>query len=283
MENSDFSFVFFGTPELVTTILDELSKEGLKPLLIITSPDKPKGRKMLLAPPPAKIWAQINNIPFLQPEKIDVEFIENLKKYNFDIGIVVAYGKILPENLLNLPKFGMFNVHYSLLPKYRGATPVESAILNGEKETGVVIQKMVFKLDEGPIVAEEKISIDEKETALRLRERLNNIGKKLLTNLIKEVLEKKVIYQEQNHLEATYTKKIKKEDGQLDLGDNPQINYRKFKAYYGSIGTSFFVKKNSKEIRLKIIDAEFTHGEFRVLRIIPEGGREMNYEDFLRG
>lgn len=127
------NFVFFGTPDVASETLQILKENGYTPSLIVTSPDRPQGRKMLVTPPPTKIWAMENNIPYIQPEKLSP------KEISADLFIVVAYGKILSEEILNIPKFGSINIHYSLLPKYRGASPVELAILNGNKETGVTI------------------------------------------------------------------------------------------------------------------------------------------------
>src|SRR3989344_3479135 len=135
MQNN-LNFVFWGTPDVASETLEILKQAGFLPALIITSLDKPQGRKMFVTPPPVKVWAQENNIPYIQPEKLDKEFTFKLSTFNFQLAVVVAYGKIMPEKIINLPAFGSINVHYSLLPKYRGASPVETAILNGERETG---------------------------------------------------------------------------------------------------------------------------------------------------
>src|SRR3989344_2265054 len=138
------NFVFFGTPEVASETLEILKKSGFLPTLIITSPDKPKGRKMAVSPTPVKTWAIENSIPFLQPDKLDEDFANKLSAISYQLSVVVAYGKIIPESILNMPKLGSINIHYSLLPKYRGASPVESAILNGETETGVTIQQIKY-------------------------------------------------------------------------------------------------------------------------------------------
>lgn len=279
---NNFRFIFWGTPGLVTPILNELKSAEMTPALIVAAPDKRRGRGLILTPPPAKVWAEQNGIPVLQPEKLDSDFIRQLSNVNCQLFIVVAYGKILPQEIIDIPQQGTFNVHYSLLPKYRGATPVESAILNGDKETGVSIQKMVFKLDAGAIVAEEKVAIYDGETASALRGRLNDIAKKLLVETIKKVISGTASYREQNQSGATYCKKIKKEDGLIDLNDSAEINYRKYLAYRGWPGTYFFTEKKGEKIRVIIKEAEFTGGEFKIKRILPEGGREMDYDSFLR-
>jgi len=272
-------FIFFGTPSLVVPILEKLKVEDFIPSLVVTAPDKPKGRGLALTSPPVKIWAEKNGVEVLQPEKLDSDFFYKLKTENCQLFIVVAYGKILPQEIIDLPKLGTYNVHYSLLPKYRGATPVESAILNGDKETGVSIQKMVFKLDAGPIVAEEKTAIGETETASELRERLNGIGKKLLVETMRKIVDGTAMPREQDHSQATHTKKISKEDGLIDLNGDAGINYRKYRAFYGWPGTYFFI--NGKRVIIK--NAILENGVFTVKRILPENGREMDYGDFLRG
>lgn len=272
---TDPRLIFFGTPELVIPILDELEKERLAPALVVTGEDRPKGRKLIVTPPPPKVWAEARGIKVLQPKKLDEEFVRMIEGVKPDISVVVAYGKILPERLLDIPKFGMLNVHYSLLPKYRGATPVESAILNGEKETGISIQKMVFALDAGPIVAEERTAILENETAPELRTRLNDLAKKLLPKVIRQVAEGLGTYREQEHGKATSTKKIKKEDGLIDPNGDPETNHRKFRAYFGWPGTYFF--QNGKRMIIK--DAKLVDGKFVIKRVLPESGHEKNYDD----
>ncbi|MEK7662038.1 MAG: methionyl-tRNA formyltransferase [Patescibacteria group bacterium] len=276
-------FVFFGTPSLVVPILEELKAGGFIPSLVITAPDKPKGRGLALTPPPAKIWAEQNKIEVLQPEKLDSEFCRRLSVAGCKLFIVVAYGKILPQEIIDLPEFGTYNVHYSLLPKYRGATPVESAILNGDEETGVSIQKMVFELDAGPVAAEEKISIGETETAPELRGRLNDIGKKLLVETIQKIISGTAKLREQDHKQATHTKKITKEDGLIDLSGSAEKNWRKYRAYYSWPGTYFFTERGDEKKRVIIKNASFENGVFVIKRVLPEGGKEMKYEDFLRG
>ena len=143
-------FIFFGTPDISQKTLEILKQNGYLPSLIITNPDKPQGRKLALTPSLVKTWAIQNNIPFLQPEKITEDFIDSLPEV--DLNIVIAYGKILPEKLINKPKLGSINIHYSLLPKYRGASPMEESLLRGEEYTGISIQQMVYKMDAGPIL-----------------------------------------------------------------------------------------------------------------------------------
>ncbi len=277
------SIAFFGTPELVIPILNELEGAGLVPKIIVTGKDKPQGRKMLITKPIPKVWAEERGIPILQPGKIDENFLNDFKKYDVDLGVVVAYGKILPETLLDIPRLGMINVHYSLLPKYRGATPVESAILNGDQETGVAIQKMAFALDAGDIIEKQKVTINPNETAPDLRNRLNEIAKGLLVKTIKELSGNSASYEKQDDSQATLCKKIKKEDGLIDPSGDAILNYRKFRAYFGWPGSYFFVEKNGKKLRVVIKEATLKEEKFEIIRVIPEGKKEMSYKDFLSG
>ena len=269
------NFVFFGTPDVASETLQILKEGGFLPSLIVTAPDKPQGRKMLITPPSAKVWAIENNIPFMQPKKITEKEMYG-DKSNVDFFLVVAYGKILSEEILNIPKLGSINIHYSLLPKYRGASPVESAILNGDNITGVTIQKMKFEMDAGPIIATEKTEILPNEKSSELRARLIKIGGELLVNILPEFIAGKTKEVEQNENEATFCKKIKKEDGLIDLNDNAVKNYNKFRAYATWPRTFFF--KDGK--RIIITDAILENNEFIIKKILPEGKKEIDWKIF---
>lgn len=286
----NLNFIFWGTPSVAKETLDILKEGGYLPSLIITATDKPQGRKMIITPPPVKVWAEENNIPYLQPEKLDSEFFEKLKPMCLEpncLFIVVAYGKIMPEEILNLPKLGSINIHYSLLPKYRGASPVESAILNGEKETGITIQLMEFKMDTGPVFAKEKIEIEENETTPILKERLIKVGGDLLVKTLPNIIEGKIKPEKQKEDEATYCKKIKKEDGLIDLKDEPIKNYNKWKAYFSWPRTFFFEPARSNDNpgaggngkRVIITKAKLENGEFKIEKVIKEGGKETDYKN----
>ena len=174
-----------------------------------------------------------------------------------------------------MPKLVSINIHYSLLPKYRGASPVESAILNGDKETGVTIQKMAFELDSGPIIAQEKTQIAPNETAPELLKRLIKIGGDLLVKTLQTPFATGV---KQDESQATYCKKIKKEDGLVDLGaELPNVLYNKFRAY--AFWPRIFFFKDNK--RIIITDAELKDGKFIIKKVLPEGKKEIKYEEFL--
>ena len=273
------NFAFFGTPDVASETLQILKENGYLPSLVVTSPDKPQGRKMLITPSPVKVWAEKNKIPYIQPEN-QAELLPYVRHRGNspmsdigDIFIVVAYGKILPEEILNTPKYGSINIHYSLLPKYRGASPVESTILNGDTETGVTIQKMAYEMDSGPIIATEKTAIPPDEKAPELRTRLIKIGGELLVKILPDLVGGKIKEVPQDESGATYCAKIKKGDGLLDPDGDAVKNYNKFRAYAHWPRTFFF--KNGK--RIIITDATLQDGKFVIKKVIPEGGKETTY------
>lgn len=275
-------FAFFGTPQLASATLDILKDNGYIPSIIVTSPDRPAGRGLIMTPTPVSLWAIKNNIPCLKPEKIKEEFLNEIKKFDLDLFIVVAYGKILPEVLINTPKLGTINIHYSLLPRWRGASPLEAALLNGDSTTGVSIQQMAFKLDSGPIISDKEISIDINETKDDLRNKLTILGGNLLCEIIPQIIGKKTNPKIQDESKATYCTKINKEDGKLDLNGDPLQNYNKYRAFYGWPGVFFFVTKHDKKLRVKIKQAVYENNLFIIKKVTPEGKKEVSYEDFLR-
>ncbi len=283
------NFAFFGTPTVASQTLDIMATHGYVPSIIITSSDKPAGRGLKMTPTPVSIWALEHNIPCLKPEKINKEFIADLSKSlprgstNVDLYVVVAYGKILPDMLINAPKLGTINIHYSLLPKWRGASPLEAALLNGDDVTGVSIQQMAFKLDSGPILAEKNIIIDDKITKEELRNKLIKMGGDLLCEVLPKIVDKSITPKVQDESRATYCSKLNKEDGELDImNGNPKENYNKYRAFSGWPGTYFFATKHDKKIRVKIKDASYGDGKFTIRRVTPEDKKEISYEDFLR-
>jgi methionyl-tRNA formyltransferase len=274
------NFVFFGTPDVASETLEILKEAGYLPKLIVTSPDAKKGRGLEMYASPVAVFAQKYNIPCLKPEKLDEEFNLKLSTFNpaspagrFQLSIVVAYGKIMPEALISMPKLGSVNIHYSLLPKYRGASPVESAILNGDSVTGVTIQKMQFEMDKGPIIAKEEVEIGEAETAPELRTRLIKIGGELLVKTLPDYIEGKIKPVEQNEKHATHCKKIKKEDGLINLEDDGIKNYNKFRAY-ATWPRTFFFEDGKRTIVTK---AKLENNKFIIEKIIPENGKEKDY------
>ncbi len=287
MIHNSIPFVFFGTPRFATAVLDELAEaaplwRGL-PALVVTLPDRPSGRGMQITSPPVKVWAQARRIPVIQPETLDDALLNTLRAENYSLFIVAAYGKILPKELLAIPKYGTLNVHPSLLPKLRGASPVRSAIISDDRATGVSIMLLDEQMDHGAVVAQASIEIEKKDwppQAPVLEELLARQGGQLLAEVIPEWVAGKITPEPQNDSEATYCKKIKKEDALLDLSADPYQNFLKIRAYEGWPGAYFFAKRDHREIRVKITDAQFASGKLEILKVIPEGKREMSYADF---
>ncbi len=299
-------FVFFGSPQLSADILDDLKRHDLVPSLIVTKPDRPQGRKMALTPPPVKRWAQKNKIKFLQPEKLDFVFNQQLTTYNLQLFIVVAYGAILPRHILDIPKHGALNIHYSLLPKYRGASPVESQILADDRNTGISLMLIDEKLDHGPLLAQKPVTVPNwPPSAPELRALYTLAAGPLLAQTMQDWSAGKIQSVPQDESKATYTRKFTKTDGEIDLSADPYQNFLKIRAFEGSVGTYFYadarrlkkqtqmhadIKKNQRQsaspsasIRVLIKAAEFRGGTLHILRVIPEGRKEIRYEEFVRG
>lgn len=180
------NIIFMGTPDFAKESLEAIYNEGHNIIAVITNPDRPKGRGMKMIASPVKEFAQEKSIPVLQPEKI-IDIKDTLVQLNPDLFCVVAYGKILPKDILDIPKFGSINVHGSLLPKYRGAAPIQWAVLNGDKTTGVTTMYMDEGMDTGDIILKEEVEIGEDETTGELWSKLSSIGGKLLVKTVKQI------------------------------------------------------------------------------------------------
>lgn len=276
-------FAFFGTPYVARDTLAHLWECGFRPSIVITAPDKPRGRNLALTPCETSTWAKEHDLPTLTPEKLDEAALTQIAAYECEYAIVVAYGKILPREAIALFPLGVLNVHYSLLPKNRGASPVESVLLSGENETGVAIQRMVYELDAGDILASCTTPIGPEETTRELRPRLVALGAQLLTETLPAFLSGQAVFTPQNHALATRCGKIKKEDGLLTLTPERALgNWRRYRAYAESPGTYFLAERAGVRMRVKIITAHYAHSIFAPVRIVPEGKKETRYEEFLR-
>jgi len=267
------NFIFFGTPWVARDTLAALISGGFTPKVVVTAPDAPVGRGLVLTPSETKTLALAHNIPVLTPFVFDVETISEIKSNECDYAIVVAYGKIFSSELIDIFPKGVLNVHYSLLPKYRGATPMESALLHGDTETGVTIQTMVREIDAGDVLAQERTPIAPEETARELRPRLVALGAQLLLSTLPTYLNGDITPLAQDASQASRAYKIKKEDGLLSMDAPAEENWKKYRAYADSIGTYFF----EQEKRIKIIKASFKGGKFIIERVIPEGKKETDY------
>ena len=286
---------FFGTSEFSLVVLKEMKKLGIFSSVLVTSRDKPQGRKMKIIPSPVKLWAEENSMECLTPEKLDDEsFLKKISEYN--LFIVASYGKIIPKEILKKPKYKTLNIHPSLLPKYRGPSPLQTQILNGDKEVGVSIIEIDEEIDHGPIIIQKKIILDDYLGFSELEEKLGKAGAELLAETLPLWIKDKIEAIPQNHAEATFTKKIEKKDGIIDIQNGNSLkNYLKILAYE-NWPIAFFVteKKDSpkksigidlgaKKIKVQIKKANFDEGKLNILRVIPEGKKQMNYQDFLRG
>jgi methionyl-tRNA formyltransferase len=297
--------IFMGTAELSCASLEKLAG-NFSIVGVVTQPDKPKGRELKPQPSPVKILAQKLNLPVLQPTRArDEQFISELRELQPDLIVVVAYGQILPQSMLDLPTFGCVNVHTSLLPKYRGAAPIQSAILNGETETGVTIMEMDAGLDTGAIVAQTRTPILPEDNSQTLHDRLAQLGADLLVQTIPDFVTGKIRPTPQNNSEATHTAKIKKEDGKINWNDPAEKILNRLRAFTPWPGVFTFLKLETKPQLLKIWQAEVVDksgeaGEIlqadkrgiivacgknalRILELQREGGKRLAAEQFLAG
>lgn len=324
--------IFFGTSKFSTDILDRLKELGIIPSHIVTVPDRPQGRKMIMTPPPLKVWAEANNIPCLQFEKLrpytpastevdtqidvidPVAVLTSIVKglpASEQLFLVASYGKIIPQAVLDIPKLGALNVHPSLLPKYRGASPLQSTLLANEQELAVCIIKMDAEMDHGPIAAIEYLTPGKGALSnwpLRFHEYETvtaRIGADLIAKILPSIIADKHEYVIQDHTKATFTKKITKEEGHvLELteiaksettklknqeelavlrGEHGLLTYLRFCALEDWPGLYFFVQHEGRDFRIKITDINWNKAEqfAEITRVIPEGKKEMGWKDFL--
>lgn len=286
MENvKKLKIAFFGTPDIAVWALEELASAGYSPSLIVTVPDKPQGRKMQMTPPPAKIWAEARDIPIFQPASLkDKDTFTELTAQQWDLFIVVAYGLIMPSWLINLPKHKTLNVHPSLLPKLRGASPIRTSILGDYKDTGVTIMLIDAQMDHGPILAQESYQGVTPVTGTVLDEALARTGGSMLAELIPSWTEGTLVPKAQNHDQATFCSKIEKADAELALnpltlpkGRDAHEALLKIYAYDGWPGAFFFHDAR----RVKIVSAHIENDTLVIGRIIPEGKKEIDFKQYL--
>ena len=245
--------VFFGTPSFILPVLDSLAAPPYEVATVVCAPDKPVGRKQALTAPPAKLWAQQHDIAVLQPEKLGPEFLHELRKYKADVGIIAAYGKIISKAVLDSFPKGILNVHPSLLPRWRGPSPVQTAIAAGDNETGVTIMLTDEKMDHGPILAQKKRVLFGTETGGKLTEQLFREGAELLRMVLPQWLRDEISPHKQEHDKATFSKTVTREDGRLDFTRPAEELGRFVRAYAPWPGTFFETKETG---RVKVLEAE---------------------------
>jgi len=209
--------IFMGTPEFAVPSLAALFDNGEQVVLVITQPDRPRGRGRKMSPPPVRVVAEKAGIPVLQPAKIKTaDFLEQIHSYSPDLIVVAAYGRILPKSLIELPTFGTINVHASLLPKYRGAAPIQWAVINGERQTGVTIMQMDEGLDTGDILLPGVVPIEENDTAGTLAIRLASLGGRLLIDTLNRLRDGTLEAVRQDDGQSTLAPPLTKENGRID-------------------------------------------------------------------
>lgn len=240
-----------GTSLMAEKILSALIEESYNIVAVYTKLDKKTGRKMELGENHVKSIALQEKIPVFQPEKFDDEAVSQLKQLNPDLIIVVAYGKILPKEALEIPGLGCINVHGSLLPKLRGPSPIQNALLAGEKETGITIMLMDERVDTGNILSQEKIKIEDLDTFQTLYQKLISPATRLLLETIPLWVERKIEPKKQNGKEATLCQLIEREDGHIFWNEEAEIIYNKFRAFYPWPGIFSFWKNNDTLLRIK--------------------------------
>jgi len=287
--------VFLGTPEFSSIILDKLIENNYKPILVVTAPDKPVGRKNIITAPITKILAEKHKIPVLQPSKIkDLKTeIENLKP---DLGIVVAYKQIISKDILDIPKYGFLNIHPSLLPKYRGPAPIQTAILNGDKQTGTTIILIDDKIDHGKIVSSASYQMPNNITFEELSRELAEISAELLIQTIPKYINQKIQPKAQNESKVSFTKIIKKENGEIDWSKSAQEIEKQIRAFDPWPGSFFFLKKKDKKIRIKILKAYISKSEnsekismkckkdYLIIEKLQQAGKKpLSAEEFKKG
>ncbi len=303
MEN--IKILFMGTPDFANFSLKALVESGAKVIATVTQPDKPQGRGYTLTPPPVKRYAQEKGIPVYQPNTLrGEEFASLLCELDPDMIIVAAYGKILPENVINYPKYGCINVHGSYLPQYRGAAPMQRAIIDGNEYTGVTIMKMDVGLDTGDMISREKIEITDDDNFETVHDKIGEAGAALLINTVKDIVSGKATYEKQDEKYANYAAKIEKSDCSIDFSKSAKEIHDLVRGL-SPIPLSFTRTPDGK--LLKIIASKLTNnvtekeagtvvsvengievacGDRRtllILRVLPEGRSKMDAAAFVRG
>lgn len=269
--------VFFGTPEFAVPTLESLAQE-MDVICVVTQPDKKAGRKQTLTPPPVKVSAEKLGIKVIQPRN-KKELREELKGVKADFFVILAYGMILEKKVLNMPKYACVNIHASLLPKYRGASPIQTALLNGDKNTGISIMKMGEKLDQGPVYLLQRIEIEDLDDMETLSRKLQTLSAKITPLVLVDIAEGTLSPLPQIESKATYCKKIDKKDGEINWNIDSEKIYNMIRAY--NPWPCAHTKFNSKEIkilsaRLEKKETKIKPGKFfienGILKIAAENG-----------
>lgn len=303
--------IFMGTADFGSPVLENLADGRENKIAIITQPDRPRGRGRKILPTPIKKIALDKGLEVFQPENInDEESIKKIKEFNPDIILVVAYGQILSSHILNIPKIGCINIHGSLLPKYRGAAPINRAIINGEKETGITFMFMKEKVDAGEIIFQEKIDILEDETCGELYYRLSDLSASALPKLLEKIKSGKIERISQDNKLVTFARKMNKEDGEIEWSDKGGKVYNLIRGTIPYPGAFTYYKgRRLKITRTRFLDdyqdeadtgspkpgrvvkiekdailiSTGDKGIIKILRLIPAGSKELTANQFVNG
>jgi methionyl-tRNA formyltransferase len=298
--------ILMGTPEFAERTFRKIYpvlQDKFEIIAVVTALDKPVGRKQILTPSSVKKWAEENRLPVLQPQKIrDSEWIKRIQELNPELIILCAYGQIIPKEILDIPKHGALNIHPSLLPKYRGASPIQATILNGDTETGVTLMLMDEEMDHGPIISNFQFTISNKITYKELEHKLIDVSADLLIKTLPDWIEEKIKAQAQDHSKASFCKIIKKEHGKINWDKSAQEIERQIRAFYEWPGSfAEFQNKILKILEIDILNKNTDHkigevfsedknlaiqtgnGILILKQVQPEGKKTMPVRDFLNG
>jgi methionyl-tRNA formyltransferase len=301
--------IYLGSGEFGIECLNALGRSSYGLRFIVTQPPHPAGRGRKPSPTPVARWANTHSIPFIETNNVNTaDIIEKIAGYEPDLIVVIAIGQKIGNELINLPPKGAINVHASLLPKYRGAAPINWAIINGETETGISIITLAEKMDAGQILSQSTTDIGADETAGRLHDRLAKIAAPLLLKTIGQIADGSIVYAEQDHSRATLAPKLKKSDGFLDFAESAEVLARKIRGFWPWPGASatYFSKRTSKSTRVTIAMAEDVRAvreppllppgtldknlnvicgtnALQIVKIKPAGSALMDFKDFVNG
>lgn len=256
--------ILFGTSRFAIPSFEALKRSRHNISMVVTQPDRRGGRHLRIIESPVKRWANENNYTLYQPQN-DLEIRAILERFKADLFVVIGYGRILPPDIIDIPKYYSINIHPSLLPKYRGAAPINWAIINGERETGVTIFKLSSKMDAGEIILQRRIEINPDDTNLTLDKRLSEIGADMLIEALKKIEDNQIDFKPQDDRLATYAPKLKKEDGLIDWSKDSKRIYNLIRGTQGWPGAFTFYKGK----RLKIFKVEIVDREECKERIVP--------------
>ncbi len=276
--NLKLKIVFFATPDFVLPVLKTL-KQNHEIVGIVTTPDTLQGHKKILTPTPVKKYAQenIQQAKIFTPGKLTTEFSEKIKSLKPDLFVVGAYGKIIPQELLKIPPLGAINIHPSLLPKYRGPSPIQATILHGDTTGGVSLIQMDAEVDHGPLLAQEKLTITPQDNFVSLHQRMFAKAAEMLISTIEKIINKTITPQDQDHTKATFCPHITKKDGYFSLADppEPEILNRMLRAYYPwPTAWTYFKTNKGEEKILKFLPDK---------KVQPEGKKPMSHKEFFNG